>query len=234
MTLSPAPDVPAPRTEGNLDAMKAAYASGLVFSGNDPLPTIDNRQYLEREVDMHDARQSFAVRKRVMQKTGTTDNLVIWFTDTMPPAPPGAPPNPPQADKNIFAFNVMNQWMANIRAHPELGIAGNRPADAVDSCFDVNGTRIAHGPTVWDGILDNKAPGECTRLFPLFTNSRIVAGAPFEDGIYKCALKSVDAALADGTYQPWNPDAASVAKLKQIFPQGVCDYSRPDLGRPPA
>ena len=27
-----------------------------------------------------------------------------------------------------------------------------------------------------------------------------VAGAPFEGGIYKCALKSVDAALTDGTY----------------------------------
>ena len=71
-----------------------------------------------------------------------------------------------------------------------------------------------------------------TRLFPLFADSRIVAGAPFEGGIYKCALKSVDTALADGTYRPWVPDDASVAKLKQIFPQGVCDYSKPDQGRP--
>jgi Tannase-like family of unknown function (DUF6351) len=224
MTLSPAADVPAPRTEGNLGAMRAAYTSGLVFSGNIPLPTIDSRQYLEREVNMHDAHQSFAVRKRVLQKLGNSDHLVIWFTDTMPGVP--------QVDKSFVAVDVMDQWMANVRAHPNLSVAENRPAAAVDSCFDVNGNLIAHGPNVWDGILDDKPKGLCTVAFPLFSTSRIVAGAPFEGGIYKCALKSVDTALHDGTYEPWTPDAASVVMLKQIFPQGVCDYSMPDQGRP--
>ncbi|MDM0084874.1 DUF6351 family protein [Variovorax sp. J31P179] len=224
MTRPLSDDLPAPRTEGNLGAMQAAYASGLVFSGNDLLPTIDNRQYLEREVNMHDAHQSFAVRKRVLQKTGTSDNLVIWFTDTRPGVP--------QVDKNFAAVDVMDQWMANILAHPHLGVARNRPAAAVDSCFDVNGNLLFSGPDVWDGILDDKPKGACTQAFPLFGTSRIVAGAPFEGGVYKCALKSVDTALADGTYGPWIPDDASVAKLKQIFPQGVCDYSRPDQGRP--
>jgi hypothetical protein len=36
----------------------------------------------------------------------------------------------------------------------------------------------------------------------------------------------------DGTYAPWMPNAAAVAKLKQMFPEGVCDYSRPDQARP--
>lgn len=224
MTLSPAADVPAPRTEGNLEAMRAAYTSGLVFGGNIPLPTIDSRQYLEREADMHNAHQSFAVRKRVLQKMGTSDHLVIWFTDTMPGVP--------KVDKNFVVVDVMDQWMANIRANPNLSVGENRPAAAVDSCFDVNGNLIASGPNVWDGILDSKPSGACTRAFPLFSTSRIVAGAPFEGGIFKCALKSVDTALHDGIYEPWVPDPASIAKLKQIFPQGVCDYSRPDQGRP--
>ncbi|MDM0052583.1 DUF6351 family protein [Variovorax sp. J22R115] len=225
MTLAPAEDLPAPRTQGNLEAMRAAYTSGLVFSGHMPLPTIDSRQYLEREVNMHNAHQSFAIRQRVLKRMGTSDHLVIWFTDTMPGVVP-------KADKNLVVVDVMAQWMANIRAHPFLGIARNRPADAVDSCFDVEGKLIASGSTVWDGILDNKPKGACTLAFPLFSTSRIVAGAPLEGGVYKCALKSVDTALQDGTYAPWAPDPASVAKLKQIFPQGVCDYSRPDQGRP--
>jgi hypothetical protein len=224
MTLSTAADAPAPRTEGNLEAMRAGYTSGLVFSGNIPLPTIDSRQYLEREANQHDAHQSFAVRKRVLQKMGTSDHLVIWFTDTMPGVP--------KIDKNFVVVDVMDQWLANIRVHPDLGIAGNRPAAAVDSCFDVTGNLIASGPNVWDGILDDKPKGACTLAFPLFSTSRIVAGAPFEGGIYKCALKNVDTALHDGTYDPWVPDSSSIAKLEHMFPQGVCDYSKPDQGRP--
>jgi hypothetical protein len=224
MTLAPAEDVPAPRTEGNLKAMRAAYSSGLVFSGLMPVPTIDSRPYLERQLNMHNAHQSFAIRQRVLKRMGTSDHLVIWFTDTRP--------DMPQVDKSFVAVDVMAQWMANIRAHPFLGIAANRPAAAVDTCFDVSGTLIASGPDVWDGILDNKPKGSCTLAFPLFGTSRIVAGAPFEGGIYKCALKSLDTALTDGTYGPWIPDAASIALLGQIFPQGVCDYSKPDQGRP--
>ena len=122
--------------------------------------------------------------------------------------------------------------MANIRANPGKTVAQNRPARAVDSCFDVNGVLMHAGPGVWDGIIDDKPKGACTLAFPLFTTSRIEAGAPLEGGIYKCALESVETALQDGTYAPWMPDGPSVAKLKQVFPNGVCDYTRPDQARP--
>lgn len=39
-----------------------------------------------------------------------------------------------------------------------------------------------------------------TQAFPMYGTSRIVAGGPVEGGIFKCALKPVDAALTDGTY----------------------------------
>jgi hypothetical protein len=127
---------------------------------------------------------------------------------------------------------VMDEWMANIRANPGKTVAQNRPARAVDSCFDVNGQLMFSGPTVWDGIIDDKPNGACTQAFPLFGTSRTVAGAPIEGGIYRCALKSVDQAVADGTYAPWQPDAAAVAQLKKIFPSGVCDYTKKDQARP--
>jgi len=74
--------------------------------------------------------------------------------------------------------------------------------------------------------------GACTLAFPLFSTSRIVAGAPYQGGIYKCALKSINTAVADGTYSPRLPDEAAIAMLKLAFPQGVSDYSKPDTARP--
>jgi hypothetical protein len=224
MRLSIDPQVPAPRTAGDPIAMKAAYTSGMVFSGMVPLPTIDHRQYMERELNMHNVHQSFAVRKRMIQKMGNSDNLVIWFTDTMPGVP--------KASQSLDALTLMNEWMANIRANPTRSIAQNRPAKAVDSCFDVTGKLMFSGPDVWDGILNDKPKGACTQAFPLYSTSRIVAGAPIEGGIYQCALKPVDTAVADSTYAPWTPSAAEISKLKQIFPSGVCDYSKPDQARP--
>ena len=226
MRLSSDPNVPAPRTVGDLSAMRAAYTSGMVFQGDLKIPAIDHRQYLERELDMHNAHQSFAVRKRVTQKMGQSDNLVIWFTDTRP--------GQPRASQSLEALAVMDEWMANIRANPTRTIAQNKPARAVDACFDTQGSAIARGPGVWSGILDNQPAGACTQAFPLYSTSRIVAGAPIEGGIYKCALKPVDAAVADGTYAPWVPGAAEIARLKAVFPDGVCDYSRPDQARPAA
>jgi hypothetical protein len=65
MNLSPGPGQPAPRTVGSFEAMRAAYTSGMVFHGQLDRPTIDHRQYMERELDMHNVHQSFAIRKRV-------------------------------------------------------------------------------------------------------------------------------------------------------------------------
>jgi len=225
MNRTPASGVdPAPRTVGVFSAMQNIYDRGMVFHGQLDRPTIDHRQYMERELDMHNVHQSFAVRKRVMERMGNSDMLVIWFTDTMP--------GTTKASQTLEAIQVMDQWMRNIKANPKAGIRANRPAGAVDSCFDVEGKLIYRGDDAWDGILDDKPAGVCTQRFPLYQTSRIVAGAPIEGGIYQCALKPVQQALMDGTYAPWMPSTADVATLKKIFPNGVCDYSKPDTARP--
>ena len=224
MNLAPAADRPAPRTLGNLDAMRAAYTSGHVYRGQLNLPTIDHRQYIERELDMHNTHQSFALRKRVQQRMGHSDNLVIWFTDTMPGVA--------RFSQTIEALAVMDQWMSNLRANPGQSVAASKPAAAVDSCFNLLGQRIAGGASVWDGILDSRPKGVCAAAFELYSTSRIVAGAPIEGGIYACALKTIEQAVSDGTYAPWLPTAADIAQLRLIFPSGVCDYQRPDRARP--
>jgi hypothetical protein len=224
MNLAPSATQPAPRTRGDPGAMRAAYTSGHVFGGQLDRPTIDHRQYMERELDMHNTHQSFAARKRVIDRMGNSDMMVIWFTDTMPGVP--------RASQSMDAIAVMDEWMRNIEANPKRGIRENRPARAVDSCFDVQGQLIYAGDDAWNGILDDEPPGPCTQRFPLYSTSRIVAGAPLEGGIYRCALKPVARAIADGDYLPSSPTPEQVAKLEQIFPDGVCDYGQPDQARP--
>jgi hypothetical protein len=75
--------------------------------------------------------------------------------------------------------------------------------------------------------------GACAELFPPYSTSRIVAGGPFKGSIFKCALQPVSEAIADGLYGVWQPTAVEQARLEQIFPDGVCDFSKQDMGLPP-
>ena len=111
MRLSPDGGVtPAARREGNMDAANAAYTSGIVFRGAIDIPIIDWRHYLEAELDMHNSHQSFASRKRMLNHDGDASNQVIWFTDARPAR---------AFDQTPLAFEVMDEWMANIRANPD-------------------------------------------------------------------------------------------------------------------
>jgi hypothetical protein len=224
MRLSPdGGATPAPRRQGDLAAMRAAYDRGLYFDGDIDIPLIDWRHYLEEQLDMHNSHQSFASRQRMLDHDGRASNQVIWFTDARPSQ---------QVDQTPEAFEVMDKWMANIRRHPRRGVARNRPAKATDRCFTTQGQEIARGANVWDGILNDDEPGACTQKFPLHSTSRIVAGGPLRGGVYKCALQPVDRAISRRLYGSWRPSEAERARLEQIFPTGVCDYSREDAGRP--
>ncbi len=215
---------PAPRAAGSVDAMRRAYESGLVFDGEIGIPIIDWRHYLDDELDMHNARQSFAARARMLEHEGGASNQVIWFTDARPAR---------AFDQTPMALDVMDQWLANLHAHPWLGVAANKPADAVDRCFATDGTPIYAGADAWHGILDHRRPGPCASVFAIHGTSRTVAGAPFDEELYKCKLQPVARAIAHRIYGAWRPSRSQTARLKQIFPTGVCDFSKRDVGRPP-
>ncbi len=218
--------VPAPRTSGSIEAMNAAYERGHVFVGAIDIPIIDWRNYLEHVLDMHNSHQSFASRQRMLNFDGDASNQVIWFTDARGVA------GSERFDQTPEALAVMDEWMMNIRKHPNRSVAKNKPARAVDSCFDSYGSKIAAGEDVWSGILDDRPEGSCTREFKLYSTSRIIAGNGIEGGVFKCALQSVDDAVAAGIYGQWSPSPTELATLYAIFPQGVCDYTQPDVGRP--
>jgi hypothetical protein len=100
------------------------------------------------------------------------------------------------------------------------------PPEFADRCVDAAGATIASGAGVWDGILNQKPPGACTRAFPIYSSPRMVAGESIKGDTFKCALKPVATALADGTYPAGAPFTVRQQEwLHKIFPDGVCDYS---------
>ncbi|MFI6322141.1 DUF6351 family protein [Nonomuraea sp. NPDC050556] len=201
------------RRTGDPVAIRNAERSGLVFRGDIDIPIIDWRHYLEDELDMHNSHQSFASRQRMLNRDGDASNQVIWFTKP-----------DRRFDQTPEALQVIDEWMANIRKYPYKGVKNNKPPLAVDRCFNADGTQLAAGRDVWNGILDRKAPGACTQAFPLYGTTRTVAGGPIEGGVYKCRLQPLSRAIAHGVYGSWRPSETERAQLEQIFPTGVCDY----------
>jgi hypothetical protein len=216
---------PAPRVEADPGAIAAAYDSGMVNVGAIEIPVIDWRHYLEPWLDMHNSHQSFASRQRLLNHDGDASNQVIWFTM-------GAEDDDDRFDQTPMAFEVIDRWMRNIEQYPWLGVTGNKPPQAVDSCFDVDGNLIHAGNDAWAGILDEGPDGPCTQQFPVFSTSRIVAGAPITGDVFKCHLQPVEEAVTAGMYGSWVPSTDEQATLEAIFPSGVCDYSQGDAGRP--
>ena len=208
----------APRAQASREAIEGAYRSGHVFIGYANLPIIDLRHYLDPELDMHHATASFATRQRILNSQGFADNQLIWMSD-------------PAYDPTPIAFDLIDQWLANMRDFPERSVAANKPAQAQDQCFDGEGNVIAAGPTVWDGDWNGKMRGACMQRYPRYQTTREVAGDSVASDIFKCHLQSVDDAIASGVYGTLDM-GNYLQRLKEVFPQGVCNYRLGDLGRP--
>lgn len=125
----------------------------------------------------------------------------------------------------------MNSWLDAIRAAnddlPMLErIVQARPAALSDDCFTANGERIVE-PAVFDTsrLFDN-TEGRCNQLYPPHAGLRLVAGGPLTNDVMKCQLKPID-------YEDYRVEfsADEKARLEDIFPEGVCDWSRPGVGQ---
>lgn len=220
MTATRSDARPAARNSADIEALHAAYRSGNVFLGKIDMPILDFRHYLEAELDMHHSLQSFSIRLRMQREQGHADNQLIWFS---------ALPHEPFSE----ALRTMERWLDNLRANESLSVANARPANATDRCYDSDGEVIADGDGVWDGEWNGRSPGACTRAFPPYKNPRLIAGDDYAGDIMKCHLQSVDNAIASGLYAPLDAEPYR-DELQRIFPDGVCDYSLGDAGRPDA
>jgi hypothetical protein len=68
-------------------------------------------------------------------------------------------------------------------------------------------------------------PSICDQGILRQSSPRQQAGGPLSEDTIKCQLRPVER-----TDYPASLSAAEFAQLKQIFPQGVCDYAKPAVG----
>ena len=62
-----------------------------------------------------------------------------------------------------------------------------------------------------------------------YSTPRQVADGPRGEDVFKCQLKAFDAASAD--YGGAVFSAAQLTRLKAVFPDGVCDWTKPGIGQ---
>jgi hypothetical protein len=223
-------DFIAGRTHGDLVAIRGAYASGLLMGGGGGLanvPILQWRTYNDPLGDIHTRERDLAIRARLIKANGDADNEVLWVGAG---GQPGGPRNDPavaasrdrMADLSLY---VMTKWLDALAADPaplsHAKVVRLKPDDAVDGYFDAQGGFHAEKAT-WDG------PGEYNRLYPNHGEPRLQAGAPIANDILKCQLKPVSAGDYKVAFGP-----AQMARLRAIFPEGVCDFSKPGVGQVP-
>jgi len=212
----------AARHEANANAARAAKGGGRILYGGGGLattPIIDYRSYTDDRPngDIHMIVHQFSTRERLIAANGHADNQVMlvggeWgFTDDSP-------------DLRML-FRQMDAWLNAIAeddSNAELAhkVVNNKPAALAEGCWD---TTVE--PRKWIAqklTADNT--GKCGELYPVFGTPRLVAGAPLANDIVKCQLKPV----TPSDYQV-EFTAAELARLGKTFPEGACDWSKPDV-----
>jgi hypothetical protein len=208
------------RSVGDAGAMQRAYQAGLMLSGGGglaSLPIMDTTAiYSEDTSNYHMQWEHFAVRERLIQANGNADNQVMWR---------GGPAASPISTGNALAISTFEQWMEKIVSDKAAGnalekVLRNKPAAAVDGCFDASSKFIAEKQTL--GVNNST----CNTLFPSYTMPRYQAGGPIAANVFKCQLKPVSAADYTVTFT-----APELARLNAIFPSGTCDWTKPGVSQ---
>lgn len=213
--------VPA-RHVANANAARAAKGSGRILYGGGGLattPIIDYRSYTDDRPngDIHMIVHQFSTRERLIAANGHAGNQVMlvggkWgFTDEEP-------------DLRML-FRQMDAWLTAI-ANDDSGAdaaskaVNNKPADLQEGCWD-----NTVEPRKWIAQkLTAANAGRCGELYPAYATPRLVAGEPLANNIVKCQLKPVAASDYKVEFTP-----EESARLGKAFPEGVCDWSKPDV-----
>ena len=210
------------RTVADLDAVRAAYATGRLTNGGGGLattPIIDYRAYADdRETgDVHVRYHSFSMRERLLKVNGRVDNHVMLVEDRRH----GLYSSESPVLRGALA--QMDQWLETLAADSSTDpliekVVRAKPADLVDACWsrDDEPRKIAESQV--------RGEGRCEDLYPSAPPPREVAGAPLASDIIKCALKPIDAADYGVAFTD-----VELQRLGAIFPDGVCDWTAPGV-----
>ena len=211
-------DFRASRSVADPGAAKIAYQTGRVDDGSqlDKVAIIDLRG-TSNEADIHTDFHTYAMRARLDKANGGHGNQIIW---TFAPAVPISPT--PPASIATKSFLLLDRWLTAVEADTssdplKTKIVRDKPSDAVDSCF------IAERQ-----ITDMNV---CRAAFPYFGAPRIAAGGPLSPDVMKCQLRPLDRARYAAI--PVAFTDAQWTRLQAVFPNGVCDWSKPSVDQVP-
>lgn len=211
----------AERTIADPESVRMAYVAGRLDSaagGLGSLPILHYRSYNDPLGDIHTFERDFSMRERLRKANGRVDNEVIWIY--------------PNGGANLgatvtgLAIDTMSQWLdalaKDTSSAPAIDkVVRAKPAAAVDACWTADGAKI-------EEPLSLTGTGRCAALYPPHSTPRLVAGAPLADDVLKCQLKAIDAK----DYKA-STTADEMQQLREIFPGGVCDYSKPGVNQRP-
>jgi hypothetical protein len=213
------------RTVADLTAVRTAYRMGrMTWAGGGlaTTPILDYRAYLDdvQGGNIHLRYHSFSMRERLQKANGYTDNQVMLTDDRRW----GDSLKAPVLRQGLAQ---MDQWLTKMADDTSkdsklVKLRRAKPADFVDACW----TRDEHPQRIVERQMPNS--GKCNELYPANSFPRGVAGSPLAADVVKCQLKSIAASDYKVTFTP-----DELARLKQIFPTGVCDWSKPGVEQQP-
>lgn len=198
-------------------ALRTAYRSGTVGDGRAwaKVPIIDLRGNDNNGI--HHNWRSFALRARLVEANGHHANQVMWRFG------PGLIPAGAGAKINFETFATMDKWLSNIEADKsrkpiERKVLDNKPAEAFDYCYLSNDT--TYSTKVTDFAVCDADP-----VLRYLSSPRQIAGGPLAENVLKCQLKPLDI----NDYPPGTFTGEQWARLEAVFPDGVCDWSKPGV-----
>ena len=127
----------------------------------------------------------------------------------------------------LQSFVTLDQWLASIEADSsnlplEEKVRAHKPAGTTDMCLNSTGaTQAQIDAATQFGV----AP--CPITFQ--ASPRQVAGGPLSENIFKCQLKPLDVTSADYNGVTFAEDQQ--ARLAAVFPDGVCDWTKPGVSQ---
>lgn len=207
--------------------VEAAYRSGRVLNaglGLSDIPIVEIRNYSDHDPSATHLKYGTNVLvARLERENGGRANHV-FLLESHRDGPYSA--SRPGGDAlSRYAMDRMDAWLTALAHDNSSGtrqekVVRTKPADFVDSCFSEDGERIVEP--------FSDVGGRCNELYPTYLPPRSMAGGPLTNDILKCRLKPVDADDYEVVLAP-----AEVERLREIFPDGVCDWSRPGVGQVP-
>lgn len=212
----------AERSVADRFALRTAYRSGILGDARSwaKVPIIDLRG--NDDDGIHHDWRSFALQARLVAANGHHDNHVLWRFG------PGLFPTGAGLRLVLEQFEVMDKWLSNIEADKsnkpiERKVLDNRPPEAYDKCY-------LSTDTTYSNPITDTAVCDADPVLRYFASPRQVAGGPLTEDVLKCQLKPLDI----NDYPPGTFTGEQWARLEAVFPNGVCDWSKPGVEQRPA